>query len=257
MNLCITPSYDGSGQAMHPDVIDFKTSWNGYRYWMAETPFTDGDSSKENPSVVASNDGVNWIDPGTNPLVPIPVVGGFYSDPELLYNNETLHLLYRWVEREWINLFIRASKDGRNWDKPVLSLRTKERNVSSPSVVWDGNRFLMYSADSFGGLYQRTSLDLYSEPIKLEYSGLRIWHLDVIYDNGFVMIATDGHHYEWLGFSQDGIEWQFEPEPRLRRDKTHSLYRACLSKTEGGYDMWYSVNSNSGEWNIARMFLPK
>jgi hypothetical protein len=38
------PTYDASGQAIHPDVIDFGSgnTWNGYRYWMAMTPYTGG-----------------------------------------------------------------------------------------------------------------------------------------------------------------------------------------------------------------------
>jgi hypothetical protein len=42
-----TPTYEGSGEAVHPSVIDFKTEynlseWNGFRYWMACTPYPNG-----------------------------------------------------------------------------------------------------------------------------------------------------------------------------------------------------------------------
>lgn len=253
---CITPTYDGSGQAMHPDVIDFKIPWNGYRYWMAMTPLTRGDVSTENPSILVSHDGVGWFAPITNPLVPLPVVGGFYSDPDLLYYNDTLYLLYRWVEGNRIDLLIRGSIDGRDWGKPILIFSTTIHNVSSPSVVWDGKQCLMYSTDSFGGLFLRTSptpLGTYSEPIEIKYNGLRIWHLDVVEG---VMIATDGKDYEWLGFSQDGFNWQFEPEPRILRGDFDYLYRASISKTEGGFDVWYTANKNNA-WSIIRTFLPK
>ena len=63
-------TYDGSGQVVHPSVLDFgqglvkpgSTSWNGYRYWMAITPFPNGNSDHENPCLYASNDYRGGID---------------------------------------------------------------------------------------------------------------------------------------------------------------------------------------------------
>ena len=38
-----TPTYDGSGETVHPAVIDAIAAtgsiWNGHRYWMAVTPY--------------------------------------------------------------------------------------------------------------------------------------------------------------------------------------------------------------------------
>ena len=57
------PTYDGSGQAVHPDVYYNANGWNGYRYWMAMTPYPNGNAAYENPSIVVSNDNLNWIVP--------------------------------------------------------------------------------------------------------------------------------------------------------------------------------------------------
>ena len=53
-NPCTTPTYDGSGQGMHPSVYDAGAgeTWNGHRYWMAMTPYPNNDSTKENPSIL-------------------------------------------------------------------------------------------------------------------------------------------------------------------------------------------------------------
>src|SRR5690625_2444810 len=64
------PTYEGSGQTVHPDALYFPNRWNGYRYWMVHTPYPNTDDKYENPSIAVSNDGITWVDvPGlTNPI---------------------------------------------------------------------------------------------------------------------------------------------------------------------------------------------
>ena len=69
------PTYDGSGQVVHPSVIDFINeygidAWSGYRYWMVLTPYPQSQDKFENPSLYASHDGLTWVVPHpiTNPL---------------------------------------------------------------------------------------------------------------------------------------------------------------------------------------------
>jgi len=50
------PTYDGSGQAMHPDIAYFPDGWRGYKYWMVMTPYTYDSAGRENPSIVVSDD---------------------------------------------------------------------------------------------------------------------------------------------------------------------------------------------------------
>jgi hypothetical protein len=45
------PTYGGSRQVVHPDVVYFQRRWHGYKYWMAVTPYPFGDDHRENPSV--------------------------------------------------------------------------------------------------------------------------------------------------------------------------------------------------------------
>lgn len=105
----LTPTYDHSGQAVHPSVIDFKTehgleSWGGFRYWMAFTPYPNFNYTLENPSLLVSNDGLTWINPPEikNPVAPRPFGGLLFatynSDPELLYDPEQNTLILYWRE---------------------------------------------------------------------------------------------------------------------------------------------------------------
>ena len=57
--LDIISSY-GDDQAFHPKVLNFEKPWNGYRYWMAYTPYPGADQRKENPHVCVSNDRIHW-----------------------------------------------------------------------------------------------------------------------------------------------------------------------------------------------------
>lgn len=110
-NYLSIPTYENSGEGTHPSVIDFKTEykldqWNGFRYWMAFTPYPKGNSIYENPSLVASNDGQNWVVPPgiTNPLenTPSHILTSKYrnynSDPELIYDPDTRSLNLYWRE---------------------------------------------------------------------------------------------------------------------------------------------------------------
>ena len=64
----------GDTQATHPSVLHFDEPWNGYTFWIAYSPYPEADDSKENPHILASNDGVNWVLPSgfSNPLDDTP-----------------------------------------------------------------------------------------------------------------------------------------------------------------------------------------
>ena len=72
-------------------------AWNGYRYWMAMTPYPNAQNAYENPSIVVSDDGETWIEPPgiSNPIVPYPGAGYYNSDPCLVKAGNLLYLFYR------------------------------------------------------------------------------------------------------------------------------------------------------------------
>lgn len=90
---CVTPTHDGSGQGMHPSVIDFLTehglaSWAGHRFWMAMSPYTGGNDVVEDPNLIASDDGETWVVPDglTNPLDDRSSNPTHLNDPYLVYD---------------------------------------------------------------------------------------------------------------------------------------------------------------------------
>lgn len=76
----LTPTYDGSGQAVHPSLVYFRDGWgndrarNNWRYWLVMTPFPNKKERYENPSILVSNEGVKWrVPPGLkNPIEKEP-----------------------------------------------------------------------------------------------------------------------------------------------------------------------------------------
>jgi hypothetical protein len=117
------PTYDGSGQVVHPSVIDFlheygMDAWAGYRYWMVLTPYPQSQDQYENPSLYASHDGITWVVPQniTNPLDQ--AAGGwekgFLNDPEMIYNpdNDQIWVYYRFANADALKmLLIKINRD--------------------------------------------------------------------------------------------------------------------------------------------------
>ena len=75
-------------------VLNFEKPWNGYRYWMAYTPYPGADQRKENPHVCVSNDRIHWKPfEGEGKAVSLDPLTPF-EDPDKQYNSDT-HLVYR------------------------------------------------------------------------------------------------------------------------------------------------------------------
>src|SRR5699024_1689837 len=101
----------------HPSVQYFPRPWNGYRFWMAYTPYPG--TANENPVIVASNNGYDWVTPAglVNPISPAPATG-YNSDTELVYTNTgTLRCYWRWHTQtsDQNVLQMMESSDGVNW----------------------------------------------------------------------------------------------------------------------------------------------
>lgn len=110
------PTYDGSNQPIHPSVVYIPTKLSGYKYWMAFTPYPTLDNTKENPSIIASNDLYTWIVPNgvTNPIFAAPV-SGFYADTTLTWDGIKLHLFWIHVDGALTKTYYSYSTNGITW----------------------------------------------------------------------------------------------------------------------------------------------
>jgi hypothetical protein len=191
------PTYDGSGNSVHPSVVYIPDGLSGYNWWMGVTPYPGtGNNEYENPSILASNDGVEWEVPGgaSNPLIPGDAGVIFNSDSNLLAINDngTTKLFYYYRETiisgTIVNIKLIKSTDGINWDAPVTVIAHDGPLNISPTVFHNGDEFIMTAIDYDVEVRRWTSSNgiNWTETTASTISGMPggryLWHLDVLYD---------------------------------------------------------------------------
>lgn len=272
------PTYDGSGEAVHPDVVAFPGTWNGYRYWSAFTPYKNSTISLENPSLLGSQDGRTWDSPiaGINPLTRAS--RGHLSDPDMIFERKSgqLWMYYREVELAGgkangahvaDHVWMMRSADGHSWQSPVELFSDKGKYVVSPSIVeHPSDGFHLFSVDAGTGgcsaastkIVQRHSEDgvTWSEAqaVSLTQPGYQPWHLDVQYladrSEYWALIAAypsgKGCHSSslFLATSHDGQAWTTYPRPVLSPREypafATTVYRSTFSVETDSLTIWYS-----------------
>lgn len=279
----VLPSSDGQGQGTHPDVIDFGTAWNGYRYWMAWTPYTNGQESQENPEICASNDIVNWVVPSglTNPITAYPTDGSYWADTDLIYDevNSRLICYYRGFAppSSTTDAFIQAkhSTDGITWSTPVNVLDDTTVAGVSPSIIKVSSEYEFYDIDTsqsprkvtkrvstnplnFNSL---TVTELTTEGIP---TGRDLWHINVEVFEGtkyaLVTLCDSGQsglnsntHMAYI----DKNHCVIDPTPMFARQSWYddNIYRCAMilksSDADGAtFDYYMSGTKSTGEWQI-------
>ncbi|NLG52946.1 MAG: hypothetical protein GX541_03110 [Clostridiales bacterium] len=266
------PTYDGNPSTGHPSVVHVPGGgWNGYKYWMADTPYPA--ESRENPSVFASNDGVNWVVPNgaPNPVVPLSEIQadgyGHSSDTNLvMLPDNTLALYYRVVGGVEV-IYRKTSSDGKTWDNKHRCFKVlgSGSDVLSPAVVIVGGTYYMYAVNASTGPYKitrRTSKDglNWSEPVDCTQPLNRAWHIDVCYAGGkYRMLAAT--HAEWNIYyleSEDGLNWtQPYDGPAIKRSgeeyDINGYYKAAMIPRPGQkllFDVWVTSMSSFESVNV-------
>ncbi|HMH25139.1 MAG TPA: hypothetical protein VK542_00990, partial [Gemmatimonadaceae bacterium] len=143
-------TFDGSGQAVHPDVALTPLAWAPDQMQLFATPYPNGDASKENPSLYTGKSFVDWlVPPGVMNPVARPAAG-YLSDPDEVFNPETneLWLYYRSVTTENQIWLIRGSALS-TWSSPTLVASGINHTIVSPTVARrGGGDWLMWSVNS-------------------------------------------------------------------------------------------------------------
>jgi hypothetical protein len=253
------PTYDGSGQAVHPDVMI-----DGARLLMAMTPYPFSDDRLENPSLVTSRDGRTFEDLPGNPLVGPPPID-HNDDPDLRRDPRTgeYELLYLETLRpERQNLVALRSTDLVTWtrrDAIVYQLDRDPFIVSPAALEHVGVTRLFFvdlstapariaSLTSPDGLtWDKTS----ATPIAIDLGAVSPWHLDVFpVAQGFAMLISGfdeefGKQSVYLATSPDLASWTFRAEPLLsHRDPAldvETLYRSTGIVSGHRLAVWYSM----------------
>lgn len=270
--VCHIPTYDNTLSICHPSVVEHPTMWNGYKYWMGMTPYPQ---SPEEPSIVASHDGINWEEPKgiVNPLFTkqdsIDMGYSLTSDTHLLFSADKTKLLlyFRSMYEKGEGIHLLESTNGINWTltPEVIFIpftlasngTTKEYiSIMSPAVEFEANgTFTMWSINSRNAnanvVEKRTSVDgkTWSAPsncIVPNAAGFTGYHLDVKRSGNnyymFLLGSPGGLRMRFLT-STDGVNWQYTtnknfPLSGFDWDKNAHYRSAFLPKANGKFDVW-------------------
>ena len=277
------PTYDGSGQGVHPDVLLLDPPINGNHFMMAFTPYPYYNARIENPSILLSQNGVDFVEPvaGINPLVPAPAYD-HNDDPDLLFDQQHqkyyLHYL-KTMRPDSQNIQLLQSSDGLHWSETTaihFDLKAGDPLIVSPAFVqqFDGLSYRTWyvSLTDASGIYNVKSI--YSadgitwDKTRIEQVNLNLpaplvpWHLDVI-KNGlqYIMLAccrtpqTNSQNEKlMIGVSTDGLNWHFRTTPLIDSDPNfhncESIYRSCGIISNNTLVVYYSLDDFNNEWKI-------
>jgi hypothetical protein len=283
--LCVTPTYDGSGQAMHPDILFFKTKFKGYRFYLAMTPYTDSYDRVENPSLLVSNDGFHFTEPqpGLNPLTPAPPYG-YNDDPDILWDQERKLFRLHYLETmlpDSQNLIRLTSADGSVWRKETAFHDTIDNAafMLSPAFVKTPAGYSLFYVDrQTQHAYYLKSADgtTWNKnarawlPIAIN-EGFKCWHLDVIPGDEWYYILVNGWIFSpgdrqpndptlrsqklFIGRSRDCIAWQWQNEAILDtaefKNNSQKIYRSTGLVFNNTLVVWFSYKKLDFRWGIA------
>ncbi len=254
-------TFDGKWSPYHPSVLFFEHGWNGFRYWMAETPYSlrtkpYGDRN-ECPSIHISNNGINWQEvPGlTNPLEDLSERQvkelDYFSDPCLvLGKNGQLECWYRLTERRGekelrtiVSLRRRCTTDGVNWTPVEIMAQLNENDpdkglgnvVVSPALLY--NKTTGVYTMWFVNMETAGCPDFQGVSMCVSKDG-RHWsdHRDVIFDKPVNQWHIDVHKIDGRYYmtifdfvnvsiweSQDGLDFHYVCTPAMPAAKPFSV----------------------------------
>lgn len=279
------PTYDGSGQAVHPDVIEIPKGFGSgkWKYWMVMTPYPNSNANYEDPSVLASHDKVNWVVPNgvTNPIVPTPPINNDHNSDGILVfdpDTNTLYMYYRETLKSKNpiehRVFVKTTSDGENWtdsEQVLFDNSGRADAIMSPTVLKENGEWKMWLVDGWGNLVKKTSTNgrNWSTNIPTTTIGMptgrNYWHIDVERNGGrleMLLCSSTGsggadarlHHAYSL---DDGHTWYVTEGYFINKvyDFEGSLhYRASILRAEGNlFDIYYSAMSKNNVWSIIYM----
>jgi len=275
------PTYDGSNQTTHPDVLYFENGWNGSNYWMVHTPYPYSDEKIENPSIARSTDGVHWTDPvGLKNPIDEPTEQDLldkahFSDGVLVMVGETMECWYRYVNRKTDEelFFRRKSTDGVNWsDREIVYNRsnTGVNRMLSPTIIHEDGKYRMWYVGTGLQVFYTESIDGKSNwtkevEVPIDFiageESFRAWHIDVVKEDGLYHLVATTHvptgdnrkRRLFWAISHDGLSFENGKIILKTSEKgfdNGSVYRCSLVVVDDGYLLYYGSRNTQGMWKV-------
>ena len=274
-------NYLGNYQNTHPSIHKFDDKWNGYKYWMAYTPYPNSMAIHENPCIVASNDLIHWDKPNgaPDPLVKQPSGYSYNSDTEVFYNPDTqeLEVWYREIINYNTDYFRNikriTTKNGYDWTPPETIFEIKDRTLDmlSPVVIYDENKYKVFYVSGTYQIEYIESVDStptnWTPPIVIDtpnnLGNRQPWHLGVEKtDLGYEYFYSDMENSKNTGIYYFATDLNFQHITDLvevltpKIENRYMLYRPSFYKEEGVYYLFYGyqlhkkAGEDRGEWRM-------
>lgn len=247
----------------HPSVKFFPNGWNGYKFWLAYTPYPN--VARENPVVVTSQDGREWITPEglINPLAEQPDTG-YNSDTELVFTPAgKLRCYWRWYTQTSAPSILRykESADGISWGEMVDCVLPEGVDPLSPCIYVDkSSAYTLWVGSGYGAKMRKlesvdgitwtgvtdciTTIDGYGyhwHPMVWKEMGSYCCLSNVV-SNEPSYLSNPGDLY--FGKSSDGINWEFDINPVFFRGqegiKNYRVYRSCAVRVGDKHMLYIS-----------------
>lgn len=254
--LFIETPASGLNQPIHPKVVAFASNWNGYKYWMAYTPYPNANA--ENPCIAKSADCIRWYSITANPL-DTPRTGiAYWSDTHLLFNPDTnkLECWYRGVNSSVSPyqelIYRRTTSDGATWD--VAELMFTMTNVINdavraicPCIIYETGKYRIWAG------YDRNSVRYYETPDGKNWQYIATcsgggvggdWHFDFEKTDQGIEYVGGGSSAVYHAVSTDGLTFTGRKTLLTLGRKGNwddlILYRPCLMKVNRRYHLFYT-----------------
>ena len=280
------PTYDRSGQSVHPDVIAVDPAIYGHKLLMVMEPYPYGDDYLENPSLLCSDDGLRWVVPEgiVNPIVEPPSQRGpWNSDADLVISrDQQLFLYYRYNSGMGETTLLRkTTRDGFSWSAPetIFTVAISGR-FASPALVEMGHRFFMYYVDT---IQECVRLAISTDGFRWSddrtlFAFKDAWHIDAARGSDWVYLLLNDKKSLFLLRSADQLNWwlldgdswrnlnDFDAtsaggpvpllEPSERSWDDGLIYRSTLLVEPNLLRLWYGAKSTNNVWRVGYSDAP-
>lgn len=255
-------NYLGNVENIHPKVLYFPDKWNGWKYWIAYTPYPGGQTMYENPCLSCSNDGINWVDPSPtiNPLYQVPA-DGYNSDTHIVYNGAELEVWWRTFSTDNSSKYYRRkSSDGLIWQvaEEMFSSVTYGKDMISPAIIFEDGKYKLWAISGAQIKYNESTNGknwniLDEKTCVTNWGNITPWHIDVIHtSNGYEAVVQgyttggDNNHANLYYISSIDNTSYSDPlliiNPSLSPDgwDNQGIYRSSIVMVDGLYYIYYS-----------------
>jgi PST family polysaccharide transporter len=186
------PTYEKSGQAVHPDIL-YDVTNNKPNFILTFTPYPFSNDKYENPSILVSLDGLRFFEefPRLNPLAPVPAFD-HNNDPDIFYYENCLNIIYLETLRpEKQNLILLSSIDRRTWNSRIVHtdyIKENDPMIVSPCYFLINNTSYLYYVNISEPIFkiQYVTIEKNFSPnfnqridIDIPLKNINPWHIDV------------------------------------------------------------------------------